>query len=124
MTNCLRVACVLALAGLSVSGQEKVTFTTPVFTDAGASEFRVGSVYFNSFGHEIRAVLNELDPGTTTYKVNGRTLTCTYADTQADNLLKVLNKADFSVTSMQRQVMKKCQDDGKLGAGTITGTPQ
>jgi hypothetical protein len=56
--------------------------------------------------------------------VNGKTLLCQYADTQADNLMKALNKADFTTTSMQRQLMQKCQTDGKLGPGTISGTPQ
>lgn len=104
--------------------QEKMTFNSAVFVDPGAAEFRVGSLYLNPMGHEIRAILNEVDPGTFNYKPNGKSLQCVYADTAADSLLISINKMNFSVTSMQKRVMQQCQTDGKLGAGTISGTPQ
>jgi hypothetical protein len=122
----LLVVAVLAALVSSSGAQEKITFTTPVFTDPGASEFRLASASFNHAGHELRVILLEVEPGTNTFKTAGdaKALQCTYADTQADNIIKALNKADFTTTSLSKQLMQKCQADGKFGPGTITGAPQ
>jgi hypothetical protein len=106
------------------SAQEKVTFTSAVYVDPGATEFRVASLYLNVLGSEIRSTLAEVDTGTSNFKSNGKELQCTYAGAEADALIKTLNKMNFSTTSMQKRIVQQCQADGKLGAGTISGIPQ
>jgi hypothetical protein len=117
------LALILLLVG-PLAAQEKVTFTSAVYVDPGAAEFRVSSLYLNVSGSEIRAVLTEVNAGTTTFKDGGKVLLCTYGGAAADSLLVTLNKMNFSTTSLQKRIMQQCQTDGKLGAGTISGTPQ
>lgn len=105
-------------------GQEKITFNSAVYTDPGATEFRPASLYLNVMGHEIRATLNEVNPGTTVFIPNGKTLQCYYSGSEADSLLITLNKMNFSTVSLQKRVMQQCQTDGKLGPGSISGVPQ
>ena len=118
------------LLGGAMSGQEKITLSTPVFTEAGATDFRVWSLYLKR-AHpdspaEIRAIYREVSGST--FVANGRSLTCLYADsagvTTAETLIVALNKANLSVTSLEKRVLQRCQQDGKLGAGTISGVPQ
>lgn len=121
-----KILVVLVVAGAVaiVGAQEKVTLTSPVYVDAGASEFRVAALDLNRRGSEIRAIFGEVQPGTATFVSNGKTLLCLYSDAQADTLLIALNKANLSIKSLERRVTEQCQSDGKLGAGTISGVPQ
>lgn len=118
------VLCAFCLAAVASVAQEKMTFNSAVFVDPGAAEFRVASLYLNVQGSEIRAILAEVDPGTFNFKTNGKTLQCSYAGSQADSLLITLNRMNFSTVSLQKRVLQQCQADGKLGAGSVTGTPQ
>jgi hypothetical protein len=119
----LMTAIVLAIV-VTGYAQEKLTLTQAVFVDTGATEFRVSSLYLNRQGSEIRAIFTEVVPGTTTFVTNGRVLACAYNGTTADSFLLALNKMNFSVTSLEKRVTTQCQTDGKLGAGSVTGTPQ
>jgi hypothetical protein len=125
----VRVVCTCALLfaigyALAVRAQERLILAAPVFTDAGAAEFRVASLYLNLQTSELRVTLAEVVPGTPTFKPNGRTLPCFYSDATADGLLAQLNKANFSGVSLERRLTQQCQADGKLGPGIISGTPR
>jgi len=113
------------LAGF-VGAQEKITLSTPVYQQAGVSEFRVEGLYLKR-AHpdapaEIRAILREVSG--TAFVEHGRVLVCRYDGAEADALIVALNKANLSTTSLEKRVLQRCQADGKLGAGTITGSVQ
>ena len=53
----------------------------------------------------------------------GKTITASYRNSQAAALMATLNTANLSTKSLQKRAIEKLQADGKLPAGTITGTP-
>lgn len=113
-------------AAVIAHAQEKVTLGTPVYQSAGAADFRVESLYLKR-GHpdspaEIRARLREVSGST--FVENGRDLICRYDGAVAETLLVQLNKANLSTTSLERRVVARCQQDGKIPAGSITGSPE
>ncbi|HXO85223.1 MAG TPA: hypothetical protein VN803_06835 [Gemmatimonadales bacterium] len=118
-------ATVLALASRAPA-QEKVTLSAPVFVDAGATDFRVASIYLKrdhpDGAAEIRVIFREVTGSG--FVLHGRDLTCSYAGPDAETLLRQLNTMNLSTTSLEKRVTTRCQADNKLGAGTITGTPQ
>jgi len=115
---------VVVPAGDRLAAQEKVTLTTPVFTSAGASEFRLASLYLNRRSSTIKAVFGEVTAGTVVFIDSGRTLTCDYDGAAADAMMILLNKANLTANSLEKRVTTTCQADGKVPAGTISGTPQ
>ena len=46
-----------------------------------------------------------------------------YEGTPAVSLMTVLNSANLSVKSLYKRTIEKLQADGKLPAGTVSGTP-
>lgn len=119
---------VLALA-LAAAGdaQEKLTLATAVFTSAGATDFRVESIYLKrdtgpDRPAQIRAIFREVSG--TGFVPNGRDLTCLYDGAAAETLIRQLNTVNLTTISLERRVTTQCQADGKLGAGTISGVPQ
>lgn len=46
-----------------------------------------------------------------------------WSGAQATTLLTALNSANLSVKSLQRRVLEQAVTDGKLTAGTVSGTP-
>jgi len=46
-----------------------------------------------------------------------------YDGTAATNLMVALNKANLSVQSLHSRILSQLVTDGKLPAGTVTGTP-
>lgn len=69
---------------------------------------------------EIRATLREVSGST--FIANGRTLTCIYSGAQAESLIVALNSANLSTQSLEHRIIARCQTDGQLGAGSISGT--
>lgn len=53
---------------------------------------------------------------------SGNGLTVTYNGTQALALMHALNTGNFSVNSLYKQAMQKLVADGKIPAGTVSGT--
>lgn len=53
----------------------------------------------------------------------GKTITASYRGTVAVSLMLTLNTANLTVKSLHKRIIEKLQADGKLPAGTITGTP-
>ncbi len=115
-------------AGGFLLAQEKLTLTTPVYQDVGAAEFRPWTLYLKRAaadgGAEIVSVLREVNSGTATFKPSGKTVTCHYAGADAEALIVALNKADLRTNTLERRVITRCQQDGKLGAGIISGSPE
>jgi len=106
--------------------QEKITLAVPVFTSAGATDFRVWDLYVRRTHPdreaEVRATFREVDGSG--FVPGGRSLECRYGGDVAETLVIGLNKANLTTKSLERRVTERCQVDGKLGAGTISGVPQ
>ena len=47
-----------------------------------------------------------------------------YSGDAATALMTILNSANLSVKSLQRRILEKLAADGKLPAGTVSGTPE
>jgi hypothetical protein len=114
------------VAATSGAPQEKVTLTVPVFTSAGATDFRVWDLYVRRTHPdreaEVRVTFREVNG--LGFVSGGRSLECRYEGDIAETLVVGLNKANLPVKSLERRVTERCQLDGKLGAGTISGVPQ
>ena len=109
-----------------VHAQEKVTLASPVFVSAGAAEFRVWDLYVRRTHPdreaEVRATFREVTGAG--FVPGGRSLECRYEGEVAETLVIALNKANLSTASLEKRVTQRCQTDGKLGAGSISGVPQ
>ncbi len=53
----------------------------------------------------------------------GENFHATYIGAEATNLMIALNKANLSILSLQRRILERLVADGKLPAGTVTGSP-
>lgn len=108
---------------------EKIVLTVAINADVGSTEFVVWMFSMRrkhpDSPAEIRIIFREVVNGT--FLLNGRYLTCLYSDTDTttttDDLIKQLNKVNLSAKSLERRLLERCQLDGKLGAGIISGTP-
>ena len=124
---------IAAMAGLMLAtapgaAQEVVTFTVPVYQSAGVSTFRVETLYLKramsaTNPAEIRAQLREADAGSG-FVEGGKVVVCAYDGALAASLIAALNTANLSTKSLERRVVERCQADGKIGAGSMTGSPQ
>lgn len=105
---------------------EQLTLTTPVFTSAGATRFRVWQLDLRRAHPDrpagILAIFREVD-GAGAFISGGRSIECAYEGADAEPLIIALNKANLSTISLERRVTERCQADGKLGAGSISGAP-
>jgi len=54
---------------------------------------------------------------------DGRKLKIKYEGTQATTLMVSLNKANLSTNSLHKRIFQQLVTDGKLPAGTVTGSP-
>jgi hypothetical protein len=106
--------------------QEKVTFSTPVKADPGATEFQVWVLDLRRAHPDrpagILAIFREVNGSG--FVPGGRSLECRYDVDEADALVVALNKTNLSTTSLEKRVTQRCQADGKVPSGTISGTPQ
>jgi len=99
---------------------EEITFTAPVQTDAGASRFRVAKVIFDWETASISITLREWN-GTAFF---GRTIFASYEGAVATTLMQGLNKANLSAgNSLHQRIITRLTADGKIPAGTQTGSP-
>jgi len=53
----------------------------------------------------------------------GDKIKCAYTGSVAESLIIALNKANLSTNSLQKRIIEQLVTDGKLPAGTVTGTP-
>ena len=103
---------------------ETLTLTTPVQVSIGATSFRVWDLEVRRTHPDrpagILIVFREVD-GTGLFISGGRSIECRYEGAEAEKLILVLNKSNLSTISLEKRVTQKCQTDGRLGAGEITG---
>lgn len=123
----ITLSSLFALLSTGTPAQEKIVLSAPVFSSAGVTDFRVESIYLKrdtapDSPAEIRAIFREV--AGTAFVLNGRALTCRYDGSDAETLVRQLNTMNLSTISLERRVTQRCQADGKLGAGTLSGTPQ
>lgn len=78
------------------------------------TDYRISILKFDWDGATIHVVLKD---------TQGDKIVATYSGTEATNLMIALNKANLSTTSLQRRVLERLVTDGKLAAGTVSGTP-
>lgn len=90
---------------------ELVTLTVP---PPQLTTYRVNELHLNWDAQSIQIGLK----GT-----NGEAKHVGYGSTTATALMNVLNTKNFTSTSMHKEIMKRLQNDGLLGAGTISGSP-
>lgn len=104
---------------------EKITLNTPVYTQPGISDFRVVSLNLRRGVGNILAEIHVrlLETSGSSLVENGKTITAVYTGSVAETLLNALNKADLTVKSLERRVIERLLADGKIGTGTISGTP-
>ena len=53
----------------------------------------------------------------------GKTMSGSYNGSIAATFLNQINTGNFTVTSLQKKIILRLQADGKLGAGTVSGSP-
>ena len=125
MKKLVLITCVV-LGALSAHAQEKIVLTTPVQVSAGATDFRVWDLYMRRThpdqAAEIRVTFREVSGSG--FVAGGRAITCHYGGVDAETLIIALNKVNLSTTSLEKRITQRCQMDGGLGAGTISGSPQ
>ena len=90
---------------------ELVTLATPL---PALSTYRVNELHLNWGAQRISIGL----VGT-----NGEALHHHYGSTTATALMNVFNTKNFSSTSLHKEIIKRLQNDGVIGAGTISGSP-
>lgn len=105
---------------------EQITLASAVQVSAGATRFRIWALDLRRSHPDrpagILAIFREVDAAGA-FLPGGRMIECRYEDADADALLIALNKANLSTLSLEKRVTQRCQADGKLGAGAITGAP-
>lgn len=92
---------------------ELVTLTTPI-------------TYSNTTTFEVRYLEIDRDQPRITVKVRdnrGEYVRHTYTSTTALTLISFLNTKNFGSTSLQKEIIKRLQNDSVIGAGVISGTP-
>jgi len=119
--------CVIAIALVAppTPAQEKITLTTPVHVSPGAADFRIWNTTLRR-AHpdrttaEIRIIFREV--GGMGFVAGGKSLECLYEGPAAETLIVALNKVNLSTTSLEKRFIQRCQADGNLAPGTITGS--
>lgn len=94
---------------------ESLTLTTPVTpTQPTTSSYRIVTLTLAWEAARITIVLKDN---------NGMQFVTCYEGAVATNLMVALNKANLSTSSLQKRVLQQLATDGKLPAGSVTGTP-
>lgn len=92
---------------------EQLTLTTPI-TPPACTTYTVDRLVLHWSAQVIQVYLIGSDGGE---------VFAEYVGAAATPLLTVLNTANFSTLSLHKRILQRLQTDGKLPAGTITGTP-
>jgi hypothetical protein len=100
---------------------EIVTLSAPVQADPGATVFRIALLVFDYQNAIIKIHLREWADGT--FVQGGKHLARDYQGPTATTLMRQLNTVNLSTQSLHQRVMTRLLTDGKLPAGTPSGTP-
>lgn len=96
---------------------EQIDLTTPIASTGGTSYWRVRAItlWYQGVDSYIKVNL---------FGENGEKLTVGYEGTTAETLIKQLNIANLSGgESLHFKIIERLEADGKIGNGTISGTP-
>ena len=110
----LAVLLALALSSASVKAGEQIDLVTPDQVVPGTMTYELVRIVFD-WEHGRLAILLKGANGERKEVVYGQ-------NTGARDLMRSINKADFSTKSLHRRLMEKLLADGHL-AGSISGTP-
>ena len=91
---------------------ESFVLTTPLTQQT--TQYSVRSLLLSLDSPSVRVVLMDQAGVRSTYEYVGET---------ALTLVIQLNKANLSVSSLQRRILEQLAADGKIGDGAVTGTP-
>jgi hypothetical protein len=100
---------------------EIVTLAAPIQTDPGATVFRIALVVFNWEDAVIKVHLKEWANGA--FVPGGKHVPVGYEGDVATTLMRQLNTINLSTQSLHQRIMARLQADGKIPAGTQSGTP-
>lgn len=90
---------------------EALTLTAPI----SVTSYQIKKILFD-LEHAIISII--LFDSTNNQRVNAE-----YAGPTATTLMNQLNTVNLSTTSLHRRILERLVADGKLPAGTVTGTP-
>jgi len=90
---------------------EILTLTSP----QSVSNYTISSILFDWSRDRIVVIVGD---------GFGKTLELIYGGSVAHTLMVALNKANMSTTSFQKRVFQQLVADGKLPAGSVTGSPE
>ena len=94
---------------------EKLSLTSPITLAAPTtSDYSVRSIYLGRDEQVIRVAVRDNNHVVTTH---------VYEGAEATTLMTALNTANLSIISLQKRILNRLAADGKLPAGTVTGTP-
>ena len=89
---------------------EDLTLTAPI----SVPTYRVSKIIFD--WTNARIVISVFDPV-------GDLVKCVYTGSTATTLMTQLNTINLSTSSLHKRVLERLVTDGKLPAGTVTGSP-
>lgn len=92
---------------------EQLDLTTAI-VPATRTNYKVQALYLDWAAQVIRIDLLGSD---------GVAAGALYTGTEAVNLMTTLNTANLSIQSLHKRILNKLVTDGKLPAGTVSGTP-
>jgi hypothetical protein len=98
------------------AGQEQYALTTPIVpTGPATTTYTVRRIVLAWDEQLIQITLRDN---------NNDQITHVYQGSAATALMVALNKANLTIKSLQRRVIEQLVADGKLPAGSVTGSPQ
>lgn len=100
---------------------EIVTLNTATQADAGATVFRVALISFDWEKAFIKIHLKQWSGGA--FVAGGKHIPVSYEGSTARTLMNQLNTVNLSTQSLHQRIMSRLLADGKLPAGTVTGSP-
>lgn len=99
---------------------EIVTLNAPVLSDPGATTFRIALIVLDWQGAALKIHLREWANGA--FVPGGKLIPIGYEGPTATSLMVALNKANLTTQSLHQRVMARLLADGKLPAGTASGS--
>ena len=105
--------CLILIFAFSVQAAEQVNLTVPI-TKPSINSYKIDSIVLNVTGATITIIL--IDP------ISGEKPVFSYYGVTATNMMNALNKANLSVTSLQKRIFQQLITDGKI-LGTVSGVP-